>query len=155
MYNYFFFISLGGMRLNPLGTSASNWPILPAPDDRWWWVWSGGMRIGRGNTSSRRKPAPVPLCPPHSTWPGIEPGVLSMKPATNHLSNGTVRMICNTRNYWVFGLRPSSCTLKNTTWICFCPYLSHIRTPVDGNRSSFRNVVLSRLQEDGRSPETQ
>jgi hypothetical protein len=24
----------------------------------------GGMRIGRGNRSTRRKPAPVPLCPP-------------------------------------------------------------------------------------------
>jgi hypothetical protein len=24
----------------------------------------GGMRIGRGNQSTRRKPAPVPLCPP-------------------------------------------------------------------------------------------
>jgi hypothetical protein len=32
----------------------------------------GGMRIGRGNRSTRRKPAPVPLCPlqvPHDlTW---------------------------------------------------------------------------------------
>jgi hypothetical protein len=36
----------------------------------------GGMRIGRGNRSSRRKPAPVPLCQPqtHMTWAGIEPG---------------------------------------------------------------------------------
>jgi hypothetical protein len=24
----------------------------------------GGMRIGRGNRITRRKPAPVPLCPP-------------------------------------------------------------------------------------------
>jgi hypothetical protein len=24
----------------------------------------GGMRIGRGNRSTRTKPAPVPLCPP-------------------------------------------------------------------------------------------
>jgi hypothetical protein len=24
----------------------------------------GGMRIGRGNRSARRKPSPVPLCPP-------------------------------------------------------------------------------------------
>jgi hypothetical protein len=24
----------------------------------------GGMRIGRGNRSTRRKPTPVPLCPP-------------------------------------------------------------------------------------------
>jgi hypothetical protein len=25
---------------------------------------AGGMMIGRGNGSTRRKPAPVPLCPP-------------------------------------------------------------------------------------------
>jgi hypothetical protein len=24
----------------------------------------GGMKIGRGNWSTQRKPAPVPLCPP-------------------------------------------------------------------------------------------
>jgi hypothetical protein len=29
-----FFVSLGGVRLSPLGTSAINWPIVPAPDDR-------------------------------------------------------------------------------------------------------------------------
>jgi hypothetical protein len=29
-----------------------------------WFGADGGMRIGRGNRSTRRKPAPVPLCPP-------------------------------------------------------------------------------------------
>jgi hypothetical protein len=37
----------------------------------------GGMRIGRGNRSTRRKPAPVPLCPPKNpnnlTWDGTGP----------------------------------------------------------------------------------
>jgi hypothetical protein len=32
----------------------------------------GGMKIGRGNWSTRRKPAPAPLCPPQishdQTW---------------------------------------------------------------------------------------
>jgi hypothetical protein len=28
----------------------------------------GGMRIGRGNRSSRRKPTPMPLCPPQNPW---------------------------------------------------------------------------------------
>jgi hypothetical protein len=27
-------VSWGGVRLSPLGTSATNWPIVPAPDDR-------------------------------------------------------------------------------------------------------------------------
>jgi hypothetical protein len=49
-------------KLGPLGTSATEWPIVPAPgdydDDEF-----GGMKIGRGNRSTRRKHAPVPLCP--------------------------------------------------------------------------------------------
>jgi hypothetical protein len=30
-----FLVSWGGVRLSPLGTSVTNWPIVPAPDDRW------------------------------------------------------------------------------------------------------------------------
>jgi hypothetical protein len=60
----------GGVQLGPLGTAATNRPIVPAPrdyDDGE----IGGMMIGRGNRSTRRKPAPVPLCPPqtpHVAW---------------------------------------------------------------------------------------
>jgi hypothetical protein len=32
--NIFFLVSWGGVTLTPLGTSATNWPIVPAPDDR-------------------------------------------------------------------------------------------------------------------------
>jgi hypothetical protein len=62
---FFFLVSLGGVRLSPLGTSATVC-LLYQPrmidDDDYGAV--GGMRIGRGNRSTRRKPAPVPLCPP-------------------------------------------------------------------------------------------
>jgi hypothetical protein len=36
----------------------------------------GGMKIGRGNRSTRRKPAPAPLChhKSHITRLGFEPG---------------------------------------------------------------------------------
>jgi hypothetical protein len=36
----------------------------------------GGMMIGKGTRSTRRHPAPVPLCPPQTTHvlPGPEPG---------------------------------------------------------------------------------
>jgi hypothetical protein len=50
-------------KLGPLGTSATEWPIVPALidyDDGEF----GGMKIGRRNRSTRRKPAPAPLCPP-------------------------------------------------------------------------------------------
>jgi hypothetical protein len=51
----------GGARLSPLGTSATIWQSWMI-DDEYGTV--GGMRIGRGNQSIRRKPAQVPLCPP-------------------------------------------------------------------------------------------
>jgi hypothetical protein len=54
----------GGVQLGPLGTTATNRPIVPAPGD-YDDGEIGGM-IGRGNPSTRRKPAPVPLCPPQS-----------------------------------------------------------------------------------------
>jgi hypothetical protein len=38
MYIYFLFSHR--VRLIPLGTAATVWPIVPAPDDRWWWLWS-------------------------------------------------------------------------------------------------------------------
>jgi hypothetical protein len=45
----------------------------------------GGMMIGRGNRSTRRKPAPVPLYPPQTphACPDANPGRRGGKPATN------------------------------------------------------------------------
>jgi hypothetical protein len=54
----------GGFQLGPLGTAATNRPIVPAPGD-YDDGEIGGM-IGRGNRSTRRKPAPMPLCPPQT-----------------------------------------------------------------------------------------
>jgi hypothetical protein len=50
--------------MSPLGTAATNRPILPFPGD-YDDGEIGGM-IGRGNRSTRRKPAPVPFCPPQT-----------------------------------------------------------------------------------------
>jgi hypothetical protein len=52
----------GGVQLGPLGTAATNNPIVPAPGD--YDVREIGGMIGSGNRSTRRKPAPMPLCPP-------------------------------------------------------------------------------------------
>jgi hypothetical protein len=62
----FFFIGIvgGGVQLGPIGTAATNRPIVPVLgdcDDGE----IGGM-IGRGSRSTRRKPSPVPLCPPQT-----------------------------------------------------------------------------------------
>jgi hypothetical protein len=51
------------VELGPLGTSATEWAIVPAPgdcDDGEF----GVMKSGTGNRSTRRKPAQAPLCPP-------------------------------------------------------------------------------------------
>jgi hypothetical protein len=49
----------------PLGTPVNIWPTVPVPghdDDERGAV--DGIRTGRGNRSTRRKPAPVTICPP-------------------------------------------------------------------------------------------
>jgi hypothetical protein len=53
----------GGVQLGPLGTAATNRPIVPAPGD-YDDGETDGMMIGRRSRSTRRKPAPVPLYPP-------------------------------------------------------------------------------------------
>jgi hypothetical protein len=79
----------GGVQLGPLGITATNRLIVPAPGD-YEDGKIGGM-IGKGNRSTRRKPAPVPLCPPQTPTycPDANPGRRGGKPATNRLSYGT------------------------------------------------------------------
>jgi hypothetical protein len=90
---YFFFFGIvgGGVQLGPLGTAAKNRPIVPALDD-YDNGETGGM-IGRGNRSTRRKPAPVPLCPPQTPHAARTQTQAAMvgggKPASNRLSYGT------------------------------------------------------------------
>jgi hypothetical protein len=57
---------VGGGIQGPLGTTATNRRIVPAPGD-YDDAEIGGMMIGRGNRSTRRKPAPVPLRPPQTS----------------------------------------------------------------------------------------
>jgi hypothetical protein len=64
-YSQAFIIGIvgGGVQLGPLATAATNRPIVPASDD-YDDGEIGGMMIGRGNRSTRRKPVLMPLCPP-------------------------------------------------------------------------------------------
>jgi hypothetical protein len=83
----FFYFSLdgivgGGVQLGPLGTAATNMPTVPSPgdyDDEE----IGGMMNGRGNRSTMRKPAPVPICPTQTlhAFPDASPGRPGGKPA--------------------------------------------------------------------------
>jgi hypothetical protein len=65
----------GEVQLAPVGTSATNWSIVRAPDDYETGEF-GEMMIDRGNRSTRRKPATVPRCPTQIPYdlPGREPG---------------------------------------------------------------------------------
>jgi hypothetical protein len=65
----------GEVQLGPLGTAATNRPVVPATSD-YDNGEVGGMMIGRRNRSTRRKSAPVPLCSPRTphALPGREPG---------------------------------------------------------------------------------
>jgi hypothetical protein len=76
--------------LGPFGTAATNRPIVPVPfdyDDGK----IGGMMTGRGNRSTRRKPAPLPLCLPQTphSYLDANPSRRCGKPATNRLSYDT------------------------------------------------------------------
>jgi hypothetical protein len=109
-YTLFFIIS--GVGLSPLGTAATSgllYKTLMIDEGDCGAI--GGMRIGRGNRSTRRKPAPVPFCPPQNpTWPdpGSNPGRRGGKPATSRLSYGAAIIY----TWWIFNWsNPSSRTM--------------------------------------------
>jgi hypothetical protein len=90
MTNIFIWYSGGWSQLSPLSTAATNRHIVPALGD----YDDGefvGMMIGKGNRSSRRKPAPVPILSTTNPTccPDANPGRRGGKPATNRLSYGT------------------------------------------------------------------
>jgi hypothetical protein len=89
--NKYFLIGIlgGGVQLDPLGTAATNRPTVPAPGD-YDDGEIGGM-IGRGDRSTRRKPTPMPLCPPQNphACSDANPSRRGGKIATNRLSYDT------------------------------------------------------------------
>jgi hypothetical protein len=94
-----FFFSWSGVRLSPLGTSATNWPIVPAPDDRWWWVWNNWWNCnwhGRPKYSEQTcRSANLSSTNPTLYDLGSNPGRRGGKPATNRLSYGTALIYCS------------------------------------------------------------
>jgi hypothetical protein len=96
---FYFFIIVSGVRLivSPLGTAATTGPLYqPQMIDDGDCGEIGGMKIGRGNRSTRRKPTPAPLCPPQNpTWQtrSRTPDRNGGKPATNRLSYGAAFLV--------------------------------------------------------------
>jgi hypothetical protein len=65
-YYHYFFIVLSGVGLSPLGTAATTGLLYqPQMIDDGDCGAIGGMKIGRGNRSTRRKLTPPPHCLPH------------------------------------------------------------------------------------------
>jgi hypothetical protein len=102
--------------LGPLGTAATNRPIVPAPgdyDNRE----IGGMMIGRENRSTRRKAAPVMLCPPqtpHVAWT-----------RTRAAEVGSQRLTASaTARSFSLGLNHSRYTVCVCFFLFFCFYIS-------------------------------
>jgi hypothetical protein len=95
-YKYFFFyVSWGVVRLSPLGTSATKWPIAPTPDDRWVWS-SGWYENWQGKPKYSEKTCPsATLSTTNPTWSDLDsnPGRCGGKSATNRLSYSTASCI--------------------------------------------------------------
>jgi hypothetical protein len=53
----------GGVQLGPLGTAATDWPIVPAPNDYDDGEF-GGMKIDPGKPKYSEKTRPSTTCPP-------------------------------------------------------------------------------------------
>jgi hypothetical protein len=68
------------------------WPIVPAPDDRWWWLWRNWWNEYwqvKPKYSENTCPSAT-LSTTNPTWldPGLNPGRRGGKPTTNRLSYG-------------------------------------------------------------------
>jgi hypothetical protein len=141
LHVFSFLVSWGAVKLSPLGTSATNWHIVPAldddddDDDDYECGIVGGVRIGRVNQSTRRKPAPVPLCPPQIphdvTWARTRAAAVGSrqltaverclrfvhKPKKVHSFLKINRDYCtNCRSQWPRGLRHELSSLARTLW---------------------------------------
>jgi hypothetical protein len=85
-----------GVRLSPLGSAATVWPTVPAPDDRWW-LWSNRWNANwQGKPKYCEKTCPsATLSTTNPIWPdlGWYPGRRGGKPATNRLSYGTAPLL--------------------------------------------------------------
>jgi hypothetical protein len=112
LINYLFYLYFSHVvRLSPLGTAAIVWPIVPAPDVRWWWwwLWSSWWNANwQGKLKYCEKTYPsATLSTTNPTWPDPDSNLdhCSGKLATIHLSYGTAI-------YLIFTAVMSLCVLK-------------------------------------------
>jgi hypothetical protein len=100
--DYIVYISWAGPSSSPFITAVTVWPISPVPDQ------CGavcGMRIGKGIRGTRRKPAPVPLCPLQS------PFVIVTYTGYGSVTNNTTRFRIGYRIYSLWRLKLQQVTI--------------------------------------------
>jgi hypothetical protein len=112
MFYSFFLVSWGGVRLSPFCTSATTgllYHLRMIGDAECGAV--GGTRIGMGNWSTWRKPAPVPLYPPQIpydlTWARTWVAMVVSRRLTPELCHGLACFIGSS----------SDCTASNHKWL--------------------------------------
>jgi hypothetical protein len=91
--NWFFFSFSGWGETESTWYVGHCWPIVTAPDDRWWRLWSSWWNEdwqGIPKYSEKTYPSAT-LSTTNPIWPdlGSNPGRRGGKPATNRLSYGT------------------------------------------------------------------
>jgi hypothetical protein len=133
------------MRLSPFGTSSTIWPIIPAPDDEWGWVWGSGGMIDKGNSEITYPNAVSPTTNP--AWPD-----LSLNPCR--------RFVVISFRFWCYYNRPlNNCIMRRRSaiteqysqpMVCFpfhsaessqLPKHQHQHCP---SKREFRNLVTTR-----------
>jgi hypothetical protein len=75
------------------------WPIVPTPDDRWWWLWRNWWNEDwQGKPKySEKTCSSATLSTTNPTWldPGLNPSRRGRKPATNRLSYDAAKVGTN------------------------------------------------------------
>jgi hypothetical protein len=125
-----------GLRLSPLGMSATNWPILPVPDDRWW-VWSSQWNDNlQGKPKYSEKTCPsVTLSITNPTWTDL---------GSNSGSHGGSRRLTAWALTWPFsvyiGINKNVCSTVND--ICWLHSASSLHIPSFNGAALLRHVIF-------------
>jgi hypothetical protein len=123
-------------KLGPLGMSATEWPIVPAPRWLWWWricaEWrlAGETEVLGENLSQRH----FVRHKSHLTRPGLEPG--------------PPRALSSVQNFWLFGISWSICSLTSTRYTWRRPSNRIVNTTRPPSFGSFQPFIVVHLHTE-------
>jgi hypothetical protein len=114
-----FLVSWGGVSLSPLGMWATIQPIVPVPDDEWWWVSSSRWNEWKGKPKYSERTCPIydlSTTNPTGLDLGSNAGRREGRPTTNRLIYGKTKV--NREPILGFYLKPvessTSCLISLT-----------------------------------------